>query len=325
MIAYPLKFKPILQEKIWGGTKLKTYLNKLSDKKNIGESWEISDVKNNISVVCNGIYKGLDLKELVNKFKGQLVGHTIFKRFGTNFPLLIKFIDAKQALSIQLHPNDALAKKRHNSFGKTEMWYVLQADKDANLILGFKEDCDEQTYLKYLNQHKLVDLLNFEKVKTGDVFFIPTGRIHAIGAGVLLAEIQQTSDITYRIYDWDRVDAQGKGRELHTDLALAAIDYKASNNYKTDYSSVLNQSNTVIKCPFFTTNIIPLNGSITKDYNHLDSFVIYMCTAGSITINYSGNRKEHLDMGESVLIPNCLNKLTLTAANNAILLEVFIT
>ncbi len=325
MVAYPIKFKPILKEKIWGGTKLKTYLNKLSDKENIGESWEISDVKNNVSVISNGVYKGLNLKELVKKYKGDLVGQNIFKKFGTDFPLLIKFIDAKEALSIQLHPNDALAKKRHNSFGKTEMWYVMQADKDANLILGFTEDCDKQTYLKYLNAHKLIDLLNFEKVKTGDVFFIPTGRIHAIGAGVLLAEIQQTSDITYRIYDWDRVDAQGKGRELHTELALAAIDYKAKKNYKTEYSSVLNKTNTVVKCPYFTTNVISLNGKITKDYSHLDSFVIYMCTEGNILIEYTDNQIETLKTGQSVLIPNSLNKLSLTATANANLLEVYIT
>lgn len=324
MIAYPIKFNPILQEKIWGGTKLKTYLSKLSNKDNIGESWEISAVKNNVSVVRNGVYTGLSLKDLIKKFKGDLVGKSIFNKFGIDFPLLIKFIDAKEALSIQLHPNDALAKKRHNSFGKTEMWYVMQADKDANLILGFKKDCDKQTYLKYLEAHRLIDLLNFEKVKKGDVFFIPTGRIHAIGAGVLLAEIQQTSDITYRIYDWDRVDAQGNGRELHTDLALAAIDYKASKNYKTDYPSVLNKTNKVISCPYFTTNIIPIKGKITKDYSHLDSFIIYMCTAGSLIINYADNKKEYLNMGETVLIPNCLNRLILTASNNANLLEVFL-
>jgi len=325
MIAYPIKFEPILKEKIWGGTKLKSYLNKLSDKENIGESWEISDVKNNISIISNGVYKGLNLKELVKKYKGDLIGQKIFRKFGTDFPLLIKFIDAKEALSIQLHPDDALAKKRHNSFGKTEMWYVMQADADANLILGFKEDCDEKTYLKYLNAHKLIDLLNFEKVKTGDVFFIPTGRIHAIGAGVLLAEIQQTSDITYRIYDWDRVDAQGKGRELHTELALMAIDYKAKKNYKTKYSSILNKTNAVVKCPYFTTNVIALNGEITKDYNHLDSFVIYMCTEGNILIEYTDNQIESLKKGESILIPSCLNKLTLTATVNANLLEVYIT
>jgi len=325
MIAYPIKFKPILKEKIWGGTKLKTYLNKLSDKENIGESWEISDVKNNISVVINGKLKGTNLKDLVKKYKADLVGKKNYKKFGTNFPLLIKFIDAKQALSIQLHPNDALAKKRHNSFGKTEMWYVMQADANANLILGFKEDCNEQTYLKYLNKHKIVDLLNFERVKTGDVFFIPTGRIHAIGAGVLLAEIQQTSDITYRIYDWDRVDAQGKGRELHTQLALAAIDYKAKKNYKTEYSSVLNKTNEVIKCPYFTTNVINFSTKISKDYTYLDSFVIYMCTEGSVIITYNDNKKETLKKGESILIPNCLNKLTLTAKVNANLLEVYIT
>jgi len=325
MIAYPIKFKPILQEKIWGGTKLKKYLNKSSDKENIGESWEISDVKNYVSVVANGTYKGINLQELVQKFKIDLLGKRVFDEFGNNFPLLIKFIDAKQALSIQLHPNDILAKKRHNSFGKTEMWYVMQADTAANLIVGFKKDCNQHTYLEHLNNHKLIDLLNIEKVKSGDVFFIPTGRIHAIGAGVLLAEIQQTSDITYRIYDWDRVDDQGNSRTLHTDLALAAIDYKASKSYKTNYPSTLNKTNKVISCPYFTTNVIPLKGKITKDYSQLDSFVIYMCTAGSVTLKYADNQIENLKIGESILLPNCLNKLTITANDNANLLEVFIS
>lgn len=324
MIAYPIKFKPILQEKIWGGTKLKTKLNKLSDKEDIGESWEISDVKNNVSVVINGVYKGLNINELVQEHKGKLLGDKIFKKFGTNFPLLIKFIDAKEALSIQLHPNDALAKKRHNSFGKTEMWYVMQADKDANLIVGFKKDCDRKTYLEYLNKDKLVDLLNFEKVKLGDVFFIPTGRIHAIGAGVMLAEIQQTSDITYRIFDWNRVDSQGHGRELHTELALAAIDYKASESYKTNYSLIKNKSNTVVNCPYFTTNVIPLNGEIKLDYSKRDSFVIYMCTEGNVTIKYADNQFEPLKKGESILLPNCLNNITLIASDKANILEVYI-
>jgi len=272
MIAYPLKFTPILQEKIWGGSKLKTLLNKDSNKNNIGESWELSAVKNNISVVANGAYKGTDLNTLLSQFKGELVGEKIYKNFGNNFPLLIKFIDAKEALSIQLHPNDALAKKRHNSFGKTEMWYVMQADENANLIVGLKEDCTQETYLKYLSENNISDLLNIDVVKPGDVYFIPTGRIHAIGAGVLLAEIQQTSDITYRIYDWDRKDNTGKGRELHTDLALDAIDFKAQESYKTVYKSEPNKINEVVKCPYFTTNTINLNGEIAIDNTQKDSF-----------------------------------------------------
>ena len=324
MIAYPIKFEPILQEKIWGGTKLKSLLNKASDKENIGESWEVSAVKNNVSIVSNGVYKGQNLQDLLEQYKSDLVGNKIFKQFGAQFPLLIKFIDAKEALSIQLHPNDELAQKRHESFGKTEMWYVMQADKNASLIVGFKTDCTQETYLKYLNENKIVNLLNSEKVTEGDVFFIPTGRIHAIGAGVLLAEIQQTSDITYRIFDWNRVDAQGNGRELHTDLALEAIDYKAQTNYKTNFHSTLNQTKPVVVCPYFTTNIIPILGTLIKDYSANDSFVIYICTKGRVNLSYGNNQLEVIEMGESILLPNILNNITLKADLTSSLLEVLI-
>jgi len=324
MIAYPIKFEPILQEKIWGGTKLKSLLNKASDKENIGESWEVSAVKNNVSIVSNGVYKGQNLQDLLEQYKSDLVGNKVFKQFGAQFPLLIKFIDAKEALSIQLHPNDELAQKRHESFGKTEMWYVMQADKNASLIVGFKTDCTQKTYLKYLNENKIVNLLNSEKVTEGDVFFIPTGRIHAIGAGVLLAEIQQTSDITYRIFDWNRVDAQGNGRELHTDLALEAIDYKAQTNYKTNFHSTLNQTKPVVVCPYFTTNIIPILGTLIKDYSANDSFVIYICTKGRVNLSYGNNQLEVIEMGESILLPNILNNITLKADLTSSLLEVLI-
>jgi len=324
MIAYPIKFEPILQEKIWGGTKLKSLLNKVSDKENIGESWEVSAVKNNVSIVSNGVYKGKNLQDLLEQYKSDLVGNKVFKQFGAQFPLLIKFIDAKEALSIQLHPNDELAQKRHESFGKTEMWYVMQADKNASLIVGFKTDCTQETYLKYLNENKIVNLLNSEKVTEGDVFFIPTGRIHAIGAGVLLAEIQQTSDITYRIFDWNRVDAQGNGRELHTDLALEAIDYKAQTNYKTNFHSTLNQTKPVVVCPYFTTNIIPILGTLIKDYSANDSFVIYICTKGRVNLSYGNNQLEVIEMGESILLPNILNNITLKADLTSSLLEVLI-
>ncbi|PIX06740.1 MAG: mannose-6-phosphate isomerase [Flavobacteriales bacterium CG_4_8_14_3_um_filter_35_10] len=324
MIAYPIKFEPILQEKIWGGTKLKSLLNKASDKENIGESWEVSAVKNNVSIVSNGVYKGKNLQDLLEQYKSDLVGNKVFKQFGAQFPLLIKFIDAKEALSIQLHPNDELAQKRHESFGKTEMWYVMQADKNASLIVGFKTDCTQETYLKYLNENKIVNLLNSEKVTEGDVFFIPTGRIHAIGAGVLLAEIQQTSDITYRIFDWNRVDAQGNGRELHTDLALEAIDYKAQTNYKTNFHSTLNQTKPVVVCPYFTTNIIPILGTLIKDYSANDSFVIYICTKGRVNLSYGNNQLEVIEMGESILLPNILNNITLKADLTSSLLEVLI-
>ena len=321
---YPIKFSPILKEKIWGGEKLIKLLNKQSDKNNIGESWEISDVDGDTSIVSNGDLKGLSLKELISKYKGDLVGEKVYQQFGENFPLLIKFIDAKTALSIQLHPNDALAKKRHNSFGKTEMWYVMQADDNANLIVGFKENVSSEKYLEHLKNKSLIDILNVDIVKKGDVYFIPTGRVHAIGAGVMLAEIQQTSDITYRIYDWDRVDADGNERDLHTKEAIDAIDYKAQESYKTEYSKVQNASSTIVSCPYFTTNIFPVNGTVKVNHHDKDSFVIYLCVSGEVSFNYGNQQSEKLVVGETILIPATLKEFEIESSAQSKLLEVFI-
>lgn len=321
-LNYPLKFYPILKEKIWGGEKLMQLLNKTSDKKNIGESWEISDVEGNTSIVSNGTLKGKSLKELIITYKGDLVGQKVYEQFGNKFPLLIKFIDAKTPLSIQLHPHDDLALKRHNSFGKTEMWYVMDADEKANLIVGFKETTTAENYLYHLENKSLVDILNFDLVKKGDVYFIPTGRIHAIGAGVMLAEIQQTSDITYRIYDWDRVDHNGNSRDLHTDDAIEAINYTAQDNYRTEYLKKINKENKVIDCQYFTTNFIPIDGTMSINHNNKDSFVIYMCVKGSVEIEY-GNKKLILNIGETVLVPAKLNELTISSINHSELLEVY--
>lgn len=319
ILNYPLKFEPILKERIWGGEKLISLLNKISDKQNIGESWELSDVEGDTSVVTNGPLKGKNLKELIETFQEDLVGKSILERFGTKFPLLIKFIDAKEALSIQLHPDDQLAKERHNSLGKTEMWYIMDAEKDAELIVGFQKDSNEKEYLKHLENRSLLEILNVDKVNRGDVYFIPTGRVHAIGAGVLLAEIQQTSDITYRIYDWDRQDAKGNSRALHTDLALKAIDYKAKAHYHTDYSKRTNEQSNIIDCQYFTTNIFPVKGKQQINHDDKDSFVIYMCVDGSGTLNDIDFKK-----GETVLIPTILNELFFESKEGADLLEIYI-
>lgn len=235
MIDYPIKFRPILQDKIWGGSKLRDVLNKPTTRDRVGESWEISGVKGHISVVDNGSEAGKNLQELLEEYGAKLVGEKIYKQFGNDFPLLIKFIDAKTDLSVQLHPNDELAKQRHNSFGKTEMWFVMQADEGAKLNIGFNKSVEKREYLEHLENGKITDLLNFEEVSKGDSVFINTGKVHAIGAGVLLAEIQQTSDITYRIYDWDRVDDEGNSRELHTALAIDAIDFEKKDDYQLSY------------------------------------------------------------------------------------------
>ncbi|MBU2939471.1 class I mannose-6-phosphate isomerase [Lacinutrix sp. C3R15] len=321
MLTYPIKFEPILKEKIWGGQKLKTLLNKKSDLTNIGESWEISDINKDSSIVNNGVLKGKTLKELLNSYKEELIGVKNYKVFGNTFPLLIKFIDAKKDLSIQLHPNDTLAAKRHNSFGKTEMWYVLQAEKDANLIVGFNQEMNSETYLKHLKAKTLPEILNYETVNEGDSYFIEVGQVHAIGAGVMLAEIQQTSDITYRVYDWDRVDDNGNQRELHNDLAIDAIDFNLKNDFRVNYSKTINKENEMVDCPYFTTNYLEITNTIKKE-NKIDSFIIYMCVSGEVEIE-TAQATERIIKGETVLIPAAIKTFQISS-KNAKLLEVYV-
>ncbi|WP_048331318.1 type I phosphomannose isomerase catalytic subunit [Bizionia psychrotolerans] len=318
---YPIKFTPILKDKIWGGEKLKNFLNKASTVKNVGESWEISDVDGDTSIVANGNLEGQSLKHLISTYKADLLGKKNYKQFGNTFPLLIKFIDAKEDLSIQLHPNDELAAKRHNSFGKTEMWYVMQADPDAKLIVGFNQTMNSETYLKHLANKTLPKILNFDTVKTGDAYFIDVGRVHAIGAGVLLAEIQQTSDITYRVYDWDRVDDSGNERELHNDLALDAFNFNMPENFRVNYSKSENKNNSMVSCSYFTTNYLKLTQTIIKT-NSKDSFLIYMCVSGHVTVKSNGFSTT-LKTGETVLVPATLKSFELVT-DNATLLEVYV-
>ena len=320
---YPLKFNPVFSYRIWGGEKLKTVLNKNYSVDFIGESWEISDLPDNETVVAEGDLKGQTLKQLIQEFKGDFVGNKVYNTFGYDFPLLIKFIDAKTPLSIQVHPCDALAKERHNSFGKNEMWYIMQADDDAELIVGFNQSIEIETYFQHLNNNTLSEIMNVEKVKKGDTYYIPTGRVHAIGAGVLLAEIQQTSNITYRIYDYDRVDDKtGEKRELHTELALDAIDFEPCGNYKTNYTIQTNKSTKLVHSPYFKTNIIQVEGTIDRDYSDLDSFVIYMCVDGFLVIEYE-YKKYSIRIGETIFIPATINQLILKA-EFATILEVYI-
>ncbi|WP_274475980.1 type I phosphomannose isomerase catalytic subunit [Mangrovimonas aestuarii] len=319
---YPLKFEPILVEKVWGGQKLKTILNKEGNGNLIGESWEVSDVEGASSIVAQGPFKGKSLKELLRLYKQELVGEHNYREFGDTFPLLTKFIDAKQDLSIQLHPDDDLALQRHNSYGKTEMWYVMQADEEANLIVGFNQGLDKQEYLQHLKAKNLPSILNFDIVQEGDTYFIETGLVHAIGAGVLLAEIQQTSDITYRIYDWDRLDINGQPRELHTDLALEAIDFENDGSHKIDYTREPNRVNTMVNCPYFTTNFLPVNLVLEKE-NTLDSFIIYMCVKGNVEIKANGFITS-LSYGETVLIPAAIKNYTIIPHKDSELLEVYI-
>ncbi len=320
---YPLKFKPIILEKIWGGTKLHTVLNKDTPSDKAGESWEISGVQENISIVSEGFLKGNNLQELLEIYMGDLVGDRVFEKFGYEFPLLVKFIDAGDKLSIQVHPDDILAANRHGSFGKTEMWYVIQADNDAEITVGFNREVTREEYLNHLNGKTLKKILNTEKACEGDVFFLPSGRLHAIGAGILLAEIQQTSDITYRVYDYDRPDESGKLRELHTDMALDAIDFSYHDNYKTVYQKKPDERADLIRCDYFRTNLYEISKPVELDYLGKDSFVIIICINGKIKLEYQGGTTA-LSGGETILVPAAIKDLYLTPAVRSKFLEVYI-
>ncbi|WP_027395936.1 type I phosphomannose isomerase catalytic subunit [Aquimarina latercula] len=318
---YPIKFCPIFKYRMWGGEKLKNVLNKQYTEMNIGESWEISDIKESQTVVANGKFKGFTIKQLSKKYKERLLGKEVYDKFKEEFPLLIKFIDAREPLSIQVHPNNLLAKERHNSFGKNEMWYIMQADDDANIIIGFNKEVDQNTYSNHLRNNSLLEILNKEKVKKGDTFYIPTGKIHAIGSGVLLAEIQQTSDITYRIYDYNRIDSKlGKKRELHTELALDAMDYTFQKKHKTNYNILNNTHSPLVHSPYFKSHILRINKELVLDLSDIDSFVIYICVGGKLKLEY--NKIEYdLKTGETILLPATINKVKITS-KKVVLIQV---
>lgn len=322
MKLYPLKFTPLFKYRIWGGEKLKTQLHKDYTEDCIGESWEISDVSGDETVVTRGALQGYTLKELIQTYKEDFVGKKVYEAFGEDFPLLIKFIDAKTPLSVQVHPSNEIAKERHNSFGKNEMWYVMQADDNAELIVGFDKEISKSEYKTHLENNTILEVMHHETVKSGDTFYIPTGRVHAIGAGVLLAEIQQTSDITYRIYDYDRVDAKtGQKRDLHNDLAIDVLDYKVHDSYKTTYDTTKNQANTLVNSPYFKTNIIDVDASVNRVFTDLDSFVIYICVDGAVEL-HCNNSKYSIKRGETILLPASIDAVTLQA-DDAKCIEVF--
>lgn len=322
---YPLKFKSIYLDKIWGGKRINTVLNKdFGNLPNCGESWEISSVEGNISVVDNGFLAGNNLQELIEIYMGDLVGDEVFKKFGEEFPLLVKFIDAQDDLSIQVHPDDKLSKKRHNAYGKTEMWYIVDTEEGALINSGFNQQVSKEQYLKLTENGKLTDLLHYDKTQEGDVFFIPAGRVHAIGKGVLVAEIQQTSDVTYRIFDYNRKDDKGNERELHTDLAVDAIDFSYKDEYKTKYEAVQNKSTELASCEYFTTNILKFDSILEKDYSQLDSFVIYLNLDGQFEIEFEGETIL-VNKGETVLIPASLEIFKLKPLSKEVkTLEVYI-
>ena len=322
---YPLKFKTIFKDKIWGGSKIKNIIGKdFSPLSNCGETWEISGIKDNVSVVANGPLSGKDLVSLIDQYQDQLLGKRIFEKFGNNFPLLIKFIDANDDLSIQVHPDDQLAQKRQAPFGKTEMWYILQADEDACLISGFNRKMNKETFSRYLADKNLEEILNREKVQTDDVFFLPSGRIHTIGKGILLVEIQQSSDLTYRVYDFNRKDAEGNTRELHIEKALDALDYKHYSHYKESYEKKKNQAIELVSCSYFTVNRLHLDKPLSRDFSDLDGFKIYVCMQGSCELK-AGERSYEIKKGDSVLVPATWKKYQLEPQETTNMLESYVT
>lgn len=321
---YPLKFDPILKDKIWGGTALAcSYGKKQGSLPNIGESWEISAIPGNLSVVSNGYLAGNNIEEIIEVYMGDITGEEIYMEFGNQFPLLIKLIDARQDLSLQVHPGNEQAVEMHDTHGKTEMWYILQSEKNSKIYTGFSKPLTREIYIDALAHDELPGLLNVEYPEPGDTFFTPAGRIHAIGAGIVLAEIQQTSDITYRVHDWGRKDNNGKPRELQLDQALEVMDFNAWGKNKIEKKHQLNRPANLVKCEFFETNVISFDKPLDRDYTIYDSFVIYLCTAGSFKINWNG-KSEKVSMGETVLLPAVISSVVLEPQEMSETLEIYI-
>ena len=313
---YPLKFNPILKSMIWGGDKMRQYKAIETDQKNIGESWELSGVPGNESIVSNGELAGRTITELIKEYGPEMLGRKVYETYGEKFPLLIKFIDARDDLSIQVHPDDAMAQSVHGQpFGKTEMWYVVSADKDAHLMSGLSTEITPEEYVSRVENNTITDVLCDYKVAAGDVFFLPAGRIHSIGKGCFIAEIQQTSDLTYRIYDFGRLGLDGKPRELHTELAKDAIDYSVSEDYRTAYAPVLNEDTPLVECEYFTTNLLDLTEQISVDVKSKDSFVILICLEGQGELKDSQGNVVALKQGETVLVPAVTDEITFIPQN----------
>jgi mannose-6-phosphate isomerase len=321
---YPFKFETVLKEKVWGGNALVTkYNKKATGSTHIGESWELSAIADNQSVISNGFLAGNNIEELIEVYMGDITGDSIFEKFGNEFPLLIKFIEAQEVLSIQVHPNNDLARKRHSAYGKTEMWYILECKEGSKIYTGFKDGVTREIYEEALGNGKIEELLNVEIVDSGDTFFTPAGRVHAIGAGIVLVEIQQTSDITYRIFDWNRKSSGKEKRELHADLARDAIDFSQTGKNKIRLDPVLNKTENLVNCEFFNTNIILFNNTIDKDYLTIDSFVVYICLEGEFSLCWDGN-SEKVTKGETVLLPAMIKEVSLKPMRETRLLEVYI-
>lgn len=300
----PIKFKPILKETLWGGGKIAKFKNiDGQEGRKIGESWEISGVSGNESVAGSGPCEGKTLTQIVAEMKEKLVGRDNYKRFGDVFPLLIKFIDANRQLSVQVHPDDAMAQRHGMRNGKTEMWYIMDSEPYATLRCGLKSELSPESYRQMVADGTICDAIAEYPVKEGDCFFIPAGRVHSIGAGCFLAEIQQTSDATYRIFDFNRVDKDGKPRQLHTRQAAECIDYSVKEDYRTSYAPAKNKGVSLVSCPFFTTSVYDLDRPTTLDYTGLDSFVILIGLKGEAMLTDNEGNTVTLRGGETLLVP----------------------
>lgn len=300
---YPLQFVPQYEYRLWGGDKLNAILNRDIEGNKIGESWEISAVEGAPSIVADGPFKGLSLPELIERNPEALLGKTVVEQHGKNFPLLIKFIDAKIPLSVQVHPNDELAKERHNSLGKNEMWYIMEAEKEAELILGFNKKIDPASYASALNENRIEELLHRVNIQKGEAVYVPAGLVHAIGGGIVLAEIQQTSDITYRVYDYNRIDAKtGTKRALHQDMAIKAINFDLEQQEVLQIEEKPNQSNLFLDTPFFKTAFLVVEESIKLDYKTRDAFSVLICVEGEANLMANDNPLM-ITKGQTILIP----------------------
>ncbi len=304
------KFTPILKNTIWGGTKIAPFKNIQTSLRKVGESWEISGVPGNETIVSGGPYAGRNLNDLVAEQKEALVGKANYERFGNEFPLLIKFIDARDDLSIQVHPTDEIAHRQGRERGKTEMWYLMPSEPEATLLCGLKKHITPDEYKRMVSEKTIVDAIARYPVHEGDCFFLPAGRIHAIGSGCFLAEIQQTSDVTYRIYDFDRHDDLGRPRELHTELAAESINYDVLPDYQTHYAPAKNQRVQLVECPYFTTSVYDLDQPINLDYTALDSFVILIGLSGAGIVTEADGTRFVLRAGETILLPATTGRLS---------------
>ncbi len=323
-MLYPFKFNPILKHKIWGGSQLANKIEELANADNIGESWEISDLEDDVSIVREGPLQDVPLTDLIEIYMGELVGDTNFNRFGLGFPLLVKFIDANDNLSFQVHPNDDYAQKQYNMCGKSEMWYVMHAEEGAGLYVGLKKGVTEEVLLDSIENQDVENVVNFYPVQKGDVFYIPAGTVHAIGKGVLLAEIQQPSDITFRLYDWNRLDEAGAPRDLHIEEALEAINFEEDIEYKIEYELKKNSTTTLLRAPVFNVNLLELDQAIEKNYREIDSFVIYICVEGEAHL-FTEELHLVLNCGESILVPASIQELSLVPNPTAKVLEVYVS